>query len=555
VRASRDEDAQHAAVLLGDALHTASLPLADDGRLVIIRHLPLGRICVGVSAASLALHVERVARDLIGRAVTCDQPAAAGANAIVFRNPAGAVIAAARILGGGEPADEWFWPRVIPGWSDTPRASRWPLLIDAAHRLPGSPVIASAVVHEAVQSADGERFLSTIAPADAVRWLRDAGWHECRPAARDSVSPPVTAFRSAAIAGWRKRWRAADTRLIWLDTMLAIYDNPACAADAGLPARLAASLLDDAPVSHRRAATSVPPAASRPSPQPRPLEPGRPSPSREAAGTADGIVEAGDTFAPTMASAEAPDAPESAVETAPARRPAAQASAPPDRVEAMESLESPGVDVLPPRTAGAATGFGGLMLVVPILERLGFAEFVSADSRLLDAGFPAYLLRSIGRRVGMPLDDPLSHALAQISQGRSVRLQADLASPAKAGHYVRMKIAVVCEPALAFPLRDVEVLPAAAQRILSTPPRRAAMYSAADAWTAAVRRWCRRHARQGLIALIRRPARVHVSRTHIDVDFRLSQADVRIRRLALDVDPGWVPWLGRVVQFSYRDRR
>jgi hypothetical protein len=46
-----------------------------------------------------------------------------------------------------------------------------------------------------------------------------------------------------------------------------------------------------------------------------------------------------------------------------------------------------------------------------------------------------------------------------------------------------------------------------------------------------------------------------VSRTHIDVDFRLSQADVRIRRVALDVDPGWVPWLGRVVQFSYLDRR
>ena len=524
VRASRDEDAQHAAVLLGDALHTASLPLADDGRLVIIRHLPLGRISVGVSAASLALHVERVARDLIGRAVACDRPAAAGANAIVFRNPADAVIAAARILGGGAPADEWFWPRVVPGWSDTPRASRWPLLIDAAHRLPGSPVIASAVVHEAVQSADGERFLSTIAPADAVRWLRDAGWHEWRPAARDSVSPPVTAFRSAAIAGWRRRWRTADTRLIWLDTMLAIYDNPACAADAGLPARLAASLLDDAPMPHRRAATAVPPAASRPSPQPRPVEPVRPSPSREAAGIADGVVEAGHASAPTIASAEWLDALESAVETPSTRRTAAQASTPADRVEAVESLQSPGVDVFLPRTTGAATGFGGLMLVVPILERLGFAEFVSADSRLLDAGFPAHLLRSIGRRAGMPLDDPLSLALA-------------------------------CEPALAFPLRNVEALPAAAQRILSTQPPRAAIHSAADAWTVAVRRWCRRHARQGLIGLIRRPARVHVSRTHIDVDFRLSQADVRIRRVALDVDPGWVPWLGRVVQFSYSDRR
>jgi hypothetical protein len=24
-----------------------------------------------------------------------------------------------------------------------------------------------------------------------------------------------------------------------------------------------------------------------------------------------------------------------------------------------------------------------------------------------------------------------------------------------------------------------------------------------------------------------------------------------VRRVALDVDPGWVPWMGRVVQFRY----
>jgi hypothetical protein len=73
-------------------------------------------------------------------------------------------------------------------------------------------------------------------------------------------------------------------------------------------------------------------------------------------------------------------------------------------------------------------------------------------------------------------------------------------------------------------------------------------------WTTAVRRWCRRQARQGLHALIRRPGRVHISRTHLGARFNLPQIDVRLRRLALDVDPGWVPWIGRVVQFSYLER-
>jgi hypothetical protein len=28
-------------------------------------------------------------------------------------------------------------------------------------------------------------------------------------------------------------------------------------------------------------------------------------------------------------------------------------------------------------------------------------------------------------------------------------------------------------------------------------------------------------------------------------------ADVRVRRAGLDLDPGWVPWLGRVVLHHY----
>jgi len=54
-----------------------------------------------------------------------------------------------------------------------------------------------------------------------------------------------------------------------------------------------------------------------------------------------------------------------------------------------------------------------------------------------------------------------------------------------------------------------------------------------------------------LAALVRRPGRVHHSRTHIESCFDLSQLDLRVRRAALDVDPGWVPWLGRVVRFHY----
>jgi hypothetical protein len=71
------------------------------------------------------------------------------------------------------------------------------------------------------------------------------------------------------------------------------------------------------------------------------------------------------------------------------------------------------------------------------------------------------------------------------------------------------------------------------------------------AWHTAMRRWSRRYARCGLYDLVCRPGRVTTTRTHVDILFDLQQADVRVRQAGLDINPGWVPWFGRVVQFHY----
>jgi hypothetical protein len=67
-------------------------------------------------------------------------------------------------------------------------------------------------------------------------------------------------------------------------------------------------------------------------------------------------------------------------------------------------------------------------------------------------------------------------------------------------------------------------------------------------------RLCRRQTGFGLKTLVRRPARVAITDTHVDVFFRPGEADVRIRRAALDVNPGWIPWFGRIVSFHYTRR-
>jgi hypothetical protein len=73
-------------------------------------------------------------------------------------------------------------------------------------------------------------------------------------------------------------------------------------------------------------------------------------------------------------------------------------------------------------------------------------------------------------------------------------------------------------------------------------------------WFLRVRRWCWRNGRLTVRDIVIRPGYVTLTRTDLDVTMYLDSADVRIRRIGLDLDPGWLPWFGRVVRFHYRYR-
>jgi hypothetical protein len=51
--------------------------------------------------------------------------------------------------------------------------------------------------------------------------------------------------------------------------------------------------------------------------------------------------------------------------------------------------------------------------------------------------------------------------------------------------------------------------------------------------------------------LCRRPGRVSLSSTRLDVVFPLATHPIAIRRAGLDRNPGWVPAAGRVIELHY----
>lgn len=144
----------------------------------------------------------------------------------------------------------------------------------------------------------------------------------------------------------------------------------------------------------------------------------------------------------------------------------------------------------------------GLMLIVPALTRLGIADWLARHPQPL---LPA-LFADLAVRVGSPLD----------------AAWADIFSP---------DADAVCAPIL----------------------REVATSAALTAWRGLLRRYCRVYAHIGLHDLIVRPGRIVVTPLHLDVFFDPGLVDLRVRRAGLDLDPGWVPWLGRVLRFHYLD--
>ena len=70
-------------------------------------------------------------------------------------------------------------------------------------------------------------------------------------------------------------------------------------------------------------------------------------------------------------------------------------------------------------------------------------------------------------------------------------------------------------------------------------------------WLRLLSRWCRPSLAMDLPTLVTRPGELRMTPTHWDLRLSLSHSDIRIRRTGLDLDPGWVPWLGRVITFYY----
>jgi hypothetical protein len=197
----------------------------------------------------------------------------------------------------------------------------------------------------------------------------------------------------------------------------------------------------------------------------------------------------------------------------PAQVPRVPVTAPP----AGDTLTEPG----PAGAPGQATGWAGLLLLLATAARAGLPDAVLTDPALAARG-----VRWAVWRAGLALtesrpDDPAVLALCGLDPDRAgLVLETQPPTPAES--------------------RGAALLAARWRRV--TLARLRAASHGLDELPARRHQWD---------WLVRRPGHIAATQGWIDIVLPRDSVSLAVRSAGLDLDPGFVPWLGTVLEFRY----
>lgn len=591
--------ARRAQFLLEDALRTASLP-GEDAAVVLVRRIALPPIRAAATPHAVAAALEAKCRQLAplrvdGGAAEVELEAAA---AVRFDDTAHACRElAARVLRGERPR-AWCWPLAVKGYRPGMGASaalRTILMTLAARDE--APAAVPPWCEAVVAGGGAPRMLAALTTDDAAVLLRVLPAHAAAnqgsavAASRQGLGVADPARAAARDWGEALAWAAEafspqDDRLRWFAALAGGCAGVPPAPVAGRGAKAEAVRVRMGRAEPRAALASG--GGGEEGGEPESSQPGAGTRSQRLGASARGVearsgrarrrqrgsVENEKIDGGRVAVREASRRGRGDVETAAGAGPATAAAGraagqdlPPDaggqrarrrpRTGRMQDLsralskarartlgEGGGVASLTPGSGAAATpsapraggvwpqarassgvalqatAAGGLLFLLPLLEALRFPAWLAARVEVERARLAARLLGAVLDRLRLPIDDPMRCLTAAAVEG---------GVPSKPGSRLR----------------------AARQSRSRASASDAAVDAELAAWLMRCRRWLRGVAGIGLASLVLRRALVAITPTHVDVWLALDVADIRIRRAGLDLDPGWVPWLGRVVCFHY----
>ncbi|MGZ8263434.1 MAG: hypothetical protein ACXWUI_04750 [Burkholderiales bacterium] len=546
VRAPDEALAKRAVRLLEDALRIASLP-DTRSRLLVVRPLNLARFRADASSQAVALALERRILALSRSAVHASAATAGSAAAVWFRDALEAHTLLALRIAEETPADEWFWPLAVPALNSAYGKQAWLRAVTfSVARLDEAAVALPRFMHALVMHGHARAWIDCIGESD----VQQRPLHTHRRTAQGYEDRRAVA-RTIAALEHETGLAAEDARLRWVAEM-------ACEARAG-PA-FDRDAHDDAIVLRMERARSASDARHDAAlAGDRNLQHPRSRSSRSHRVAQGANIDARHVV---------PASVERAAGTAQAKFAESQD---PTRGHPLDAAPRPGAA---PSSEAVPTAAAGLLFLLPVLARIGYVEWIRDAPEWSAFAIGHRVLALACTRLGLPIGDPawaLGAASASAAQtpdrysappiwthGIADSRKAWLCARERSGSGTRLwdasgRLLLAAWPRTERPVDLAQLLGGRHMRRKRCDARASndLLEDVTNGWLTACRRWLRRYAGIGIASLVLRQGRLTLTPTHADVEFALSAASLAVRRTGLDIDPGWMPWFGRVVAFHY----
>jgi len=493
VRIGKHTSRHRVAFWLEESLRLISLPGENEGRVYYFRRVSLPGIPANAPRNVWIERMEQALTSMASQSVHANDPRAEWASVVYFHNHLEALEVVLGRVVRSESLRSWFWPMVL---GDRPTAGG-PIHVASVLEVLRQQCIPAGSVAGIILSALGDcdpiPFLSAIPFFTIREWLDELEG----PSKQSSISAPAALPQKLRELLQRiaQHFGWNDPRTVWLSALLVLSVAPVqmSASTAVKEARATLRHLETFQASEQNRADSN-----------QRLSDGAVIRFRDDANA----VAAGDLSVK-----------ESSLEL---------------RKRALKNAHQAEY-VVPQSLLGEPTAAAGLYFLLNALRQLRLPAAIESCPELAETSLPQHILRRLAANAGVAEDDPIFLGL----DPRQKEFFLPSSVFAMLSSNVEVRNAKLWPPNIA-PMRNVKLESEDFLRL----------------WAVAVRRWCWRMGQITTHEIVNRPGRIWSSRTDLDITLPLGKSDIRIRRIGLDIDPGWLPWFGkfgRVVRFHYED--
>lgn len=507
---------------LEEALRLANLPGEVEGRIYCFRRVSLSGIAATANRRVWTEQVQQVLAAVAAQAIHGADPNVGASNAIFFNNLEEALEMllrnALRRRGTEWAKPEWFSTSVLGAADETSYSQQIPAILERLRQPAIAPGAAAAILFAALGNADPAALLSAI-PSHTIR-----GWvHELEGSkglASNAPPVPLPSQMKTALQKAATYFGSKDPATVWLAAQAVICLSPA-ASSSGTAVKRARSTLLLLEAEQRRDPVDRDAPISRPATS-RPLVfDDDESDAKRKVPSADAAAGLG-TQTPRQLSEDALDSATPSSDDSPALQGLLNENAPAPVVPSEHTAQAQTL-------LGEATQAAGLCFLLNVLRRLGIAGALDACPALAEIGLVIEIMKGLAVGARVADSDPILSCLD--------KEQSAFALPAE----------VLANPSLKIWPQGLAI----SHRTIFDSEY------FLHAWVVAVKLLCWRAGRITVRDIVTRNGQVWRTRTDLDVTLPLAEADIRIRRIGLDIDLGWLPWFGQfgcVVRFHYRDR-